>query len=236
MLLLPLLVAGLLTSMISAFELCSVSRQLVAFITPVAFTPRVRGLGRLHNLCSATTPIRPVWASKKIQEACDASRENSLPVWKMQLSGRQQYYLEQEQRWEREIDAQCPVAVLTSSGLQDTGQKCAQCSGALPTSPLQCGKCSSRSVLYCTLKCHDDAWRTHKFLCSDKVQVKRSAMGDGMGVFALGPFAVGDELIREAPLVVLADSQVCKAPEFSMLCYFISCINFVFSMYAECYV
>ena len=32
-------------------------------------------------------------------------------------------------------------------------------------------------------------------------------MGDGMGLFARTAFAVGSELVRERPLVVLADSM-----------------------------
>jgi hypothetical protein len=40
-----------------------------------------------------------------------------------------------------------------------------------------------------------------------QVHVKKSAMGDGMGVFARTSFEVGEELVRERPLVVLADSQ-----------------------------
>lgn len=212
MLPLLLLVAGMLTPPTCAFKAGCVA--CVQLASAVAFAPpRVPGLCSI--LCSAIgNPIRSMWASKKRQRARDPARENSVHVWKMVLSGRQQFYLEQEQKWERE--AQCPMAITGSKELQDINQKCAHCSCALPTSPLQCGKCSSQSLSYCTSKCHEEAWRTHKFSCSDKVLVKRSAMGDGMGVLALRAFPVGEELIREAPLVVLADSQVCRMPQCSL--------------------
>lgn len=83
----------------------------------------------------------------------------------MQLSGRQQYYLEKEAAWEREIEPARPAAV----ALAGAHDQCAHCSSPLGAVPVQCSICTEA---YCRTSCHQDAWQLHKFSCSDKVRVQ----------------------------------------------------------------
>lgn len=166
----------LLPAMLAAFKLpCSVSI-----------------FARLRDTCAALAG-RPA-----------AARKGSLPVWKMQLSGRQQYYLEQEQVWERELDAACPAAVV---GVGAGARACAHCAAELTSGAVACGQCAQAHVAFCDEACLRAAWGSHKFACSAHVEVRRSQTSDGLGVFARRAFAAGEELVRERPLVVLADQE-----------------------------
>lgn len=62
-----------------------------------------------------------------------------------------------------------------------------------------CGTC--KSISFCSKKCQQDAWAKHKYMCSKTIQVKPSQHG-GMGVFAKQSFKIGDELIRDKPLII----------------------------------
>lgn len=109
-----------------------------------------------------------------------------------------------EQAWERDLDAACPSVEAAAAGC---AVNCAHCSKGLEGAAVTCGGCLAASATYCSEACHQEAWEMHKFSCSATVQVKRSQTGDGLGVFARKCFSVGDELIRERPLVVLADQE-----------------------------
>jgi len=144
--------------------------------------------------------------SSIVKQALSRRRESGepTPVWKMKISGRQEYYLAQEQAWERDLDAACPSVEAAAAGC---AVNCAHCSKGLEGAAVTCGGCLAASATYCSEACHQEAWEMHKFSCSATVQVKRSQTGDGLGVFARKCFSVGDELIRERPLVVLADQE-----------------------------
>ena len=85
-------------------------------------------------------------------------------------------------------------------------QCCASC-GAVATST--CSTCAIAP--YCSHACHVADWRHHKLTCSAKVHVARVA-GKGVGLIALLDFAIGDELVREKPLVVLPGAECAGQP------------------------
>ena len=180
---------------------------LAAFGLGAGFPRRVPVIARLRASCSSLVHhLRRNRAARGRHTSPSAP----TPVWKMQLSGRQEYYLEQEQAWEREVERECPsvVAAVKAAGGDAGARSCAKCSAALTSAAVTCGRCLAASASFCSEKCHREAWSGHKFWCSEQVEVRRSAMGDGLGVFARRAFGVGEELVRERPLVVLADEQV----------------------------
>lgn len=73
--------------------------------------------------------------------------------------------------------------------------KCLKCS-ILTT--LQCPIC--RLVYFCSKDCQKSKWKEHKLTCSSTVELRPSSTG-GLGVFARVDCEVGDELIRERPLI-----------------------------------
>ena len=62
----------------------------------------------------------------------------------------------------------------------------------------RCGGC--QLAVYCSKDCQVAGWPIHKFVCSKKVQVKPND-GHGFGLFAREAFEVGDEIIREPPIL-----------------------------------
>jgi hypothetical protein len=54
--------------------------------------------------------------------------------------------------------------------------------------------------------CQTDDWKVHRYTCSANVDARLSE-GRGKCLFALKAFAVGDELIREKPLIVCSSGQ-----------------------------
>lgn len=65
----------------------------------------------------------------------------------------------------------------------------------------ECDNCHRAD--YCSQSCQVEASKQHKYTCSTNVEIRRSEVGDGMGLFALKDFSVGDEIIREKPRVVM---------------------------------
>jgi hypothetical protein len=90
------------------------------------------------------------------------------------------------------------VDEVPSAPLDTPAAVCIEC--GLPSTN-HCKQCKEP---YCTRECQIGAWPMHKFTCSGKVKIAESA-GQGMGVFSRRAFEVGDELSREAPLVVLGN-------------------------------
>ena len=80
----------------------------------------------------------------------------------------------------------------TSPIVQGTCLKCS----ILTT--LRCPIC--RLVYFCSKDCQKSKWKEHKLTCSSTVELRPSSTG-GLGVFARVDCEVGDELIRERPLI-----------------------------------
>jgi hypothetical protein len=82
---------------------------------------------------------------------------------------------------------------------------CVVCSAPATSS---CSKCHVER--YCSKECQVGAWAAHKHTCSEFVEVRQSALG-GQGLFARKDLAVGDEIIREKPLVYFQGGRkVCR--------------------------
>eukprot|EP00917_Polyrhabdina_sp_WS-2016_P029713 GHVP01063342.1.p1 GENE.GHVP01063342.1~~GHVP01063342.1.p1 ORF type:complete len:375 (-),score=24.76 GHVP01063342.1:59-1183(-) len=80
----------------------------------------------------------------------------------------------------------------TSNIVQGT---CLNCSNL---TSLGCTNC--RLVYFCSKDCQKSKWKEHKLTCSSIVELRSSSTG-GLGVFARVDCEVGDELIRELPLI-----------------------------------
>ena len=76
------------------------------------------------------------------------------------------------------------------------GRKCFACN---ELGDQRCSRC--KTTQFCSKKCQSEAWPLHKWTCSPNVDVRPASTG-GKGLFAKRDFDVGEELIREKPLVV----------------------------------
>ena len=80
----------------------------------------------------------------------------------------------------------------------------------------------SLKASYCSTDCQDSHRKKHRQISSDKVQVKETGDGRGLGVFAVQSFVAGDELIRETPLLKVKNFDGQVSPSWIELGRYIS--------------
>jgi len=68
-------------------------------------------------------------------------------------------------------------------------------------------------VGYCSRGCQTGDWADHKWTCSVAVEIRPSGVGEGLGVFALRAFEVGEEIVREKPAVRVVGKDLAGAWE-----------------------
>ena len=74
-----------------------------------------------------------------------------------------------------------------------------------------CARC--RYVYFCSRECQRTCWPKHKLTCSPTLFLRPSCVGAGLGCFTRTAFSTGDEIVREAPLLLWQAAPIQRTGE-----------------------